>query len=92
MPKEQPLGADAGDEVTEQQDGVCPQPSSLLVGTKQAGEACAGGSDCAPTCCPCNNGTNRSYLAVHCRDKVCAGANDACTVSAADFASLCNVQ
>ncbi|MGH7326863.1 MAG: hypothetical protein ACREJX_00805, partial [Polyangiaceae bacterium] len=88
-----PYTPPVGDHVTEQTNGACPEPPSELRGTIPAGSACTEGADCAPACCQCGNGTNRSFSAVHCANKVCAGADDACTpASAADLAALCNVQ
>lgn len=69
----------AGDRVGEQADGTCPTPSQALRGSKAAGDACSQGADCAPTCCQCGNGTNRSWNGVHCSSGVCAGATQACT-------------
>ena len=69
----------SGDKVVEQVNGSCASPSSVLKGTVAAGGACTEGADCAPVCCPCNNGTNREWLGVHCSSKVCVGAPDVCT-------------
>ncbi len=75
---EEPYVEPQGDRVAEQVNGACPGPSSVLRGALGAGEACEQGADCAPTCCKCNNGTNRSWLAVHCVSHICAGATEAC--------------
>ena len=77
-----PYAPPSGDRVTEQVNGSCPTPSSVLRGTKPTGDVCTEGADCAPICCPCSNGTNREWLAVHCKSGVCVGAPDVCTDTA----------
>ncbi len=74
----EPYVAPQGDRVTEQVEHACPKSSALLIGTAAAGDACEQGADCAPTCCQCDNGTNYSWLAVHCASKVCAGPTQVC--------------
>lgn len=78
----------SGDRVTEEEDGTCPSPSVLLYGTVAPGGACKQGADCAPVCCPCNNGSGREWLAVHCSSGACVGAPQVCTDTAGD-PSLC---
>ncbi|HEX7664428.1 MAG TPA: hypothetical protein VF407_07960, partial [Polyangiaceae bacterium] len=60
----EPYVAPPGDRVTEATNHACPRPSSVLIGTAEAGDACEQGADCAPTCCKCDNGSNYSWLAV----------------------------
>jgi hypothetical protein len=87
LPKSTPP---TGDRVTEEEDGKCPSPSSVLYGTVATGGACMQGSDCAPVCCPCSNGSNHEWLAVHCSSGTCVGAPQVCTDTASD-ADLCPI-
>ena len=77
-----------GDRVTEQTDGMCPSTPNALRGTVAVGGACTEGADCAPVCCTCTNGTNRSWLGVHCKTSVCVGAPDVCA-DTANPSALC---
>ena len=88
---QEPYVPPAGDVISEQVDGTCPSPPAALRGTTPAGSACTEGADCAPTCCSCNNGTNRKWLAVHCSSKVCAGVDQACADTLKDAPDLCTV-
>ena len=61
---------------SESRDDACGSPS-LLPGTKAAGEACSGFSDCKPVCCTCT-GKSKSGLAASCNKGVCAGSDGVC--------------
>ncbi len=82
-------GADAGNETTtsgsssaetgvEQVNGACPSRPKRLDGTAAPGDACTSASDCEPTCCSCDEGTNE-WLAAACVEGKCTSASKACS-------------
>jgi hypothetical protein len=72
---------------SEQFDGVCPNPPTILTGTAPAGTDCDDYETCAPVCCSCNNGDGDTFLAAECDVGECDPAN-ACADIVQD-ASLC---
>ena len=70
-------GASSGADATDQRQGLCPMSSTVVAGTKRAGETCSAPTECAPTCCDCGTGS-ASWLAASCVSGTCADSVNAC--------------
>jgi hypothetical protein len=65
-----------------QENGDCPQNSSILNGTKGGGEACSKATDCKPVTCECTNSVQKAWCGVQCQDGKCA--SDPCPATKDD--------
>lgn len=70
-------GASPGADATDQQQGLCPMSSTVVAGTKRAGDACAAPTECASTCCDCGTGS-ASWLAASCVAGTCVDSLTSC--------------
>ncbi len=66
-----------GEDGTDQQQGLCPTSSTVLAGSKSAGDTCSLPSECAPTCCDCGTGS-ASWLAASCVSGTCVDSVTSC--------------
>jgi hypothetical protein len=67
----------SGADATDQQQGLCPMSSTVLAGTKSAGDACTVPAECASTCCDCGTGT-ASWLSASCVAGKCVDSLTSC--------------
>jgi hypothetical protein len=76
-----PIGSGAAsglsEDATDQQRGLCPMSSTVVAGTKRAGDACTAPTECASTCCDCG-AASASWLAASCVAGKCADSVTSC--------------
>jgi hypothetical protein len=70
-------GTSSSEDETDQQQGLCPTASTVLTGTKSAGDACALPAECASTCCDCGTGS-ASWSAASCVSGKCVDSLSSC--------------
>ncbi len=69
----------AGDDAADQSpQGMCPATSSLLAGTRAAGDVCTVPANCVSTCCDCGTGS-QSWLSASCVAGRCVDSVTSCS-------------